>query len=68
MIDWFKCDVTMSPTTADDTVEELNSNAENGSIKDLQIYKFPCHTQTVERHGRNYCELTAPRKMNKRLD
>ncbi|GBM60904.1 hypothetical protein AVEN_235165-1 [Araneus ventricosus] len=49
MIDWFKCDVTEPPITADLTVEDLKSIAENGSIKDLQIYKFPCHIQSVER-------------------
>ncbi|GBM27042.1 hypothetical protein AVEN_256964-1 [Araneus ventricosus] len=47
-IDWFKCDVTEPPITADLTVEELKPIAENGSIKDLQIYKFPCHAQSVE--------------------
>ncbi|GBN26634.1 hypothetical protein AVEN_102707-1 [Araneus ventricosus] len=49
MIDWFKCNVTEPPITVDLTVEELKSIAENGSVKDLQIYKFPCHTQSVER-------------------
>ncbi|GBM45722.1 hypothetical protein AVEN_162190-1 [Araneus ventricosus] len=47
MIDWFKCDDTEPPITDDLTVAELKSIAENASIKDLQIYKFPCHTQTV---------------------
>ncbi|GBM13456.1 hypothetical protein AVEN_40400-1 [Araneus ventricosus] len=47
MIDLFKYDVTEPPITADLTVEELKSIAENGSIKDLQFYKFPCHTQSV---------------------
>ncbi|GBM19097.1 hypothetical protein AVEN_236917-1 [Araneus ventricosus] len=36
MIDWFKCDVTEPPITADLTLEELQSIAENGSIKDIQ--------------------------------
>ncbi|GBM98404.1 hypothetical protein AVEN_100978-1 [Araneus ventricosus] len=48
MIDWFKCDDTETPITDDLKVEELKSIVENVSIKDLQIYKFPCHTQTVE--------------------
>ncbi|GBL95628.1 hypothetical protein AVEN_24831-1 [Araneus ventricosus] len=37
------------PPISDLTVEELKSIAENGFIKDLQIHKFPCHTQSVER-------------------
>ncbi|GBM14184.1 hypothetical protein AVEN_61001-1 [Araneus ventricosus] len=49
MIDWFKCDVTEPPITANLTVEELKSIAENGSIKDTRIYKFSCHTQQMER-------------------
>ncbi|GBO31740.1 hypothetical protein AVEN_89920-1 [Araneus ventricosus] len=49
MIDWFKCDVTEPPIADDLTIEELKSTAENASIKDLQIYKFPYHTQKVER-------------------
>ncbi|GBL62145.1 hypothetical protein AVEN_225590-1 [Araneus ventricosus] len=49
MIDWLKCDVTEPPITDDLTVEELKSIAENASIKDLEIFKFPCHTKTVER-------------------
>ncbi|GBN25375.1 hypothetical protein AVEN_61755-1 [Araneus ventricosus] len=49
VIDWFKCDVTEPPITSDLTVEELKSVAKNGSKKDLQIYKFPCYTQSVER-------------------
>ncbi|GBM69097.1 hypothetical protein AVEN_178176-1 [Araneus ventricosus] len=50
MIDWFKCDViTEPPIAADHTVEELKSIAEDGFIKDLQIYKFPCQAQSVER-------------------
>ncbi|GBN27946.1 hypothetical protein AVEN_147943-1 [Araneus ventricosus] len=48
MIEWFKYDVTEPPITADFTAEELKSIAENGSKQDLQIYKFPCHTQTVK--------------------
>ncbi|GBM20948.1 hypothetical protein AVEN_253740-1 [Araneus ventricosus] len=35
MIDWLKCDVTEPLITADLTVEELKSIAENGSTKDL---------------------------------
>ncbi|GBM43353.1 hypothetical protein AVEN_166097-1 [Araneus ventricosus] len=50
MIDWFKCYVTEPPITADITVKELKSIAENGSIKDLQIYKLLYHTQSVERY------------------
>ncbi|GBN64215.1 hypothetical protein AVEN_14001-1 [Araneus ventricosus] len=49
MIEWFKCDVTEPPITADLIIEELKSIAENESIKDLQIYKFPFHTQSIER-------------------
>ncbi|GBM13661.1 hypothetical protein AVEN_148185-1 [Araneus ventricosus] len=37
MINWFKCDVTDPPITADLAVEELKSIAENGSIKDIPI-------------------------------
>ncbi|GBM89665.1 hypothetical protein AVEN_2284-1 [Araneus ventricosus] len=49
MIDWFKCDVTEPPITADLIVEELKSIAENESMKDLEIYKFLFHTQLIER-------------------
>ncbi|GBM36889.1 hypothetical protein AVEN_14879-1 [Araneus ventricosus] len=35
MIDWFKCDFTQPPITANFTVEQLKYIAENGSIKDL---------------------------------
>ncbi|GBM36184.1 hypothetical protein AVEN_218204-1 [Araneus ventricosus] len=49
MIYWFKCDVTEPQLTADLTVEELKSIAENGSIKGIQISKFQCHTESVER-------------------
>lgn len=35
MIDWFKCDVTDSQFTDDPTVDEIKSNTENGSMKDL---------------------------------
>ncbi|GBM22069.1 hypothetical protein AVEN_137378-1 [Araneus ventricosus] len=52
MIYWFKCDVTEPPITTDPTVEELNTIAENGSTKDIQIYKFPCHTLSVERSAK----------------
>ncbi|GBM51875.1 hypothetical protein AVEN_186167-1 [Araneus ventricosus] len=48
MIDWFKCDVTEPPITDHLAVEEQKSIAENASIKDRQIYKFPCHSQSVE--------------------
>ncbi|GBL89419.1 hypothetical protein AVEN_225927-1 [Araneus ventricosus] len=44
----YKYDVTKPPITAELTIEDLKSIAENRSIKDLQNYKFPCHTQSVE--------------------
>ncbi|GBN44838.1 hypothetical protein AVEN_142295-1 [Araneus ventricosus] len=59
MIDWFKCDVTEPPIADDLTIEELKSIAENASIKDLQTYKFPCHTQTVERCVKLMTEVTS---------
>ncbi|GBO17472.1 hypothetical protein AVEN_199727-1, partial [Araneus ventricosus] len=59
MIDWFKCDVAEPSITADLTVEELKSIAENGSIKDIQIYKFPCHTRSVERYEKIVTETAS---------
>ncbi|GBN69541.1 hypothetical protein AVEN_30549-1, partial [Araneus ventricosus] len=47
MIDWFMCDVTEPPITADLTVQELKSIAENRFINDIQICKFPCHIRLV---------------------
>ncbi|GBM64934.1 hypothetical protein AVEN_66125-1 [Araneus ventricosus] len=42
MINWFKRDGTEPPITADLTVEEQKSIAQN-------VFKYPFHTQSVER-------------------
>lgn len=49
LIYWPECEITESPITVPLSYEYLEKLGMENSIKDLVFYKFPCHTQAVER-------------------